>query len=233
MEGKLLKRISLLFLVLVLALAGFGGAYAAWTEDVSIAGSVETGSVCWEFEEAGSLHGSGCDWNAFWDLNPDLILPWPHKWVGPNDQIPWDGPDRMCKDVADTVVNLVDSHTISVLIDNAYPYYYDHVVMVVHGCGSVPLKFWKIVYKVDDTVVGEQYFDGEYHYLDLDGNDQDDLEIWWGNPLGTQLHYCNRYERSFRLLVLQPAPQTETLHFTIELVAIQWNKYTRGPLPLP
>ena len=79
--------------------------------------------------------------------------------------------------------------------------------------------------------MGEQYFDGEYHYLDLDGNDQDDLEIWWGNPLGTQLHYCNRYERSFRLLVLQPAPQDETLHFTIELVAIQWNEYTRGPLP--
>jgi len=40
-----MKKIGLLFMVLVIALAGIGAAFAAWTDTITIEGKVETGSV--------------------------------------------------------------------------------------------------------------------------------------------------------------------------------------------
>lgn len=213
--SRRLSKVSLLFLALVLALSGVGAAFAAWTDSVTISGAVTTSSLCWEIAagSGGSVHGSGPDWNCFFDLKiPREVFEDPEG-----------------KDVADTIVTEIDSHTLAVLVDNAYPYYYDHVAFLVHDCGDVPLKFWRVVYKFDDTVV-EQYIWGEYHYLDLDGDGEPDVEIYWGDPMGTQMHYCQTIDFSFELLVLQPAPQSQTLEFELEIWAIQWNEYEPGPV---
>ena len=133
--------------------------------------------------------------------------------------------------MATTTVVIEDAehpHSMTVTLDNAYPYYFDHIAFVVHGLGTIPLKIWKVNFWSDDTLVKTLYANG-YVYLNLDGDGAYDLELWWGDGWGTQLHYCDPHDISFELLVLQPAPQNATLTFTIQLVGIQWNEYSPGP----
>ena len=42
-------KIGAMFLISILALAGIGMGYAAWTDTITITGSVNTGSVEWAF----------------------------------------------------------------------------------------------------------------------------------------------------------------------------------------
>jgi len=114
-------------------------------------------------------------------------------------------------------------------VDNAYPYYGNHIAFKVHGLGSIPLRIWKAEFVVNDIVIETIYDEDEYIYLDLGGTPEPDLEIWWGNGFGEQLHYCDKHDISFELLVLQEAPQDSELAFTIRLVGIQWNEYRAGP----
>ena len=208
-----MKRIGIICLALVLSLGVLGVGYAAWTDTLTISGTVTTGDVEWEIQgpiingdppTPGSL-----DLNCFFDLYDGV-------WV------------VMDKDVGSTSVNITDPHTMTVTVDNAYPYYGNHIAFKVHGLGSIPLRIWKVNFLVDNTVVKTLYAIG-YVYLDLDGNGENDLQLWWGNNFGVQMHYCDKGDMSFELLILQPAPQNEELTFTIELIGIQWDEYTSGP----
>ena len=201
----------MLFLVLAIGLASVGAAFAAWTDTLTISGTVNTGVLEWEFTGL-PIHGDlGLDPNCFFDLDGG-------EWV------------VMDKDVASTTVEIVAPDTLLVTIDNAYPYYGNHIAFWVHGLGTIPLRIWKVNFKVGDTVIYTQYAvpPTQYVYLDLDGDTEFDLELKWGDHFGTQLHFCDEMDISFDLLVLQPAPQNESLSFTIELVGIQWNEY---PIP--
>ena len=209
-------KVGVLFLALVLALGGIGAAFAAWTDTLTISGDVTTGELEWEMmgpitNADPPLVGS-LDWNCFFDLETGT----------------W---EYMDKDVASTTVVIVDSHTMTVTVDNAYPYYGNHIAFKFHGLGSIPLRFWKINIWSNDTLVATWYAEDQYVELNLDGEGGNDLELWWGDHLGWQFHFCTKADVSFEFLVLQPAPQDDTLEFTMEFVGIQWNEYTAGPLP--
>ena len=207
-------KVGVLFLALVLALGGIGAAFAAWTDTLTIGGTVSTGDL--EFEILGPVGQTAePDWNVFFDLSDGDFV-------------------HMGKDVADTTVAFPDSHTMTITIDNAYPYYYDHVSFWIHGLGSIPLKIWKVNFWVGNSLIHTQYSEPptEYVYLDLNGDTFADLELRWGDHFGSQLHFCDSIDISFDFLVLQPAPQdVDGLSFTIEIVGIQWNEYVQGPLP--
>lgn len=211
-----LSKVSVLFLALVLALGGIGAAFASWTDTLTISGDVTTGVLEWEIVPGSqSQKTDDPDWNCFFDLNGGSRV-------------------QVDKDVATTTVVIEDTthpHSMTVTLDNAYPYYYDHIAFQVHGLGTIPLRFWKINLYVDDTLKYTMYTEDWYKYLDLDGDGENDLEIWWGDHMGWQFHNCTTVDLSFDLLVLQPAPQNAQLSFTIELVGIQWNEYVQGPLP--
>lgn len=206
-------KVGVLFLALVLALGGVGAAFASWTDTLTIGGTVNTGVLEWEIVSAGQAGDPGDDINVFWDLK-DLYYV------------------QMDKDVANTTVTIVDPHTLSVVINNAYPYYSNHITLRAHALGTIPLRIWKVNFLEDDTLVATFYNqDEEFVYLDLDGDDVDDFEIWWGDSFGLQRHYCQNADLSFEILVLQPMAQDQQgLSFTIEIVAIQWNEYVEGPL---
>lgn len=206
-----MKKIGLLSLALVLALGSLGIGYAAWTDTLTITGTVATGDLDWEFAGAPGQSDAGVDQNVFFTLES-----W--NWV------------LMDKDVASTSVEFTDNHTLTVTIDNAYPYYANHISFVVHGLGSIPLRIWKVNFLVNDSVVETIYEGDQYIYLDLDGDTFADLEIWWGSYFGLQLHAGDHLDKSFNLLVLQPAPQDAQLTFSIEIVAIQFDQYTPGPI---
>lgn len=207
-----MKKIGLLSLALVLALGGLGIGYAAWTDTLTITGSVSTGSVEWEFFSAPSQSDLGLDWNAFFDLNVGL--------------------QQVDKDVGSTTLAFPDNHTMTVIVENAYPYYGNHIAFTVHRLGSTPLKIWKVIIRDNNGAEVATLYANDYVYLDLNGGGGNDLEIWWGDNFGGQLHEggTERFDISFEFLVLQPAPQNASLTFSIELVAIQWDLYVPGPI---
>lgn len=207
-------KVGLLFLVLVLALASVGVAFAAWTDTITISGSVNTGEVDWEIDTGSATQKPDSpDWNCFWDLNGGTRFSDPEG-----------------KNVATTTVTIVGKDKMNVVIDNAYPYYFDHIAFIAHGLGTIPFRIWKVNIFKDGQLVNTIYKNA-YVYLDYNGDGANDLELWWGDNFGLQMHYCDRVDFSFEMLILQPAPQNETLAFTIEIVAIQWNEYVQGPLP--
>jgi hypothetical protein len=206
--------VVILFLVLVIALASFGVAYTAWTDRVTIGGTAETGDLDWEFLGPVGQSDLGLDPNCFFDL-------FDGEWVTQD------------KDVANTTVIIEAPNRLSVTVNNAYPYYGNHIVFKFHGLGSIPLKFWKMnIYAGDETTPSYTwYMEDQYAYLDFNNDGGDDLQLWWGDSFGDQFHFCSKRDVSFEFLVLQPAQQGKVLTFTIEFIGIQWNEYVPGPHP--
>jgi len=208
-----MKKIGLLSLALVLALGTLGIGYAAWTDTVYIEGDVTTGSVAWEFWDFPGQADQGNDPNLFWDLEePELTI-------------------TQDKDVGNTTVAYevgAHPHVLNVIINNAYPYYYNHISYYVHYYGSIPGRIKEAVVKIGGEVVAVfNAASAPYAYLDFNGDQDADLQLHWGNKpyFGVQMHYCDAYDHSFSILVLQPAPQNATLEFTIEYTVVQWNEY--------
>jgi len=213
-----MKKIGLLCLALVVALGTFGVSYAMWSDSVTLSGPVNTGSVEWEFmgpvvnlDPCVTPPSVSNDWNCFYDL-------YGGDW------------ELMGKDVACTDVVISSPDTLTVTVNNAYPYYGNHIAFKVHGLGSIPLRFWKLEFYRDGILIDETYVEDKYVYLDYNADDKDDLQLWWGDNLGSQLEYCNKLDMSFELLVLQPAEQNATYTFTMKLIAVQWNEYVPGPI---
>lgn len=214
MKGRL-EKFGIAFLALALALTLTGAAFAAWTDDLTITGTVTTGELDWEFynpQNPGAEPKLTCE-----DQGPD-----PQQSPGQNTE---------GKDVASTTAVFSDTDAdgdydrMSLTIDNAYPYYYNHCAFWVHCNGNIPLIIERVNFVVDNTVVASLTKSGEVQ-LDLGGTSDPDISIYWGDNFGAQLHYCDRADMSFDFYVLQEAPQGQSLTFSIEIVGIQWNEYS-------
>jgi len=210
-------KLTAILMLIIFALTATGIAYALWSENLTINGTINTSELDWELVRGYLIHlDDGNDWNASW--------------------YPEAGFEQLDKNVGSTVVSQIDSDgdgdldTIVVTMTNVYPWYGEHIAFRVHNNGEIPLKIWKVVYKVGNTVVAEIYESPDYAIpIDLNGDGKYDIATWWGDNFGKQLHPCGSQDISFDLTVLQDAPQGSTLTFTIECVAVQWNEYYVPP----
>jgi predicted ribosomally synthesized peptide with SipW-like signal peptide len=217
-----MKKIGLLFVALVLALGSLGVAYAAWTDEVTVVGSVETGSLCWIFTD-----------QAWWDsqqpVNPGGDFPTANPDYGCNPGfVPNEAGKRfwpLDKNVAWGACEISeDGKTLSVEINNAYPCYFNSFSFYVRNCGTVPLKIDHVVLNGEEVLLEEFYA-----AFDVNDDGLNDFEIQYGDNFGAQIEPGDSMlEFSMWLHPLQPAPQDSTLRFTMSLVAVQWNEY---PLP--
>jgi len=224
-----MKKIGLLSLALVLALGTLGVGYASWTDQITIDGSVSTGSVCLCITESGvgapfsaDACGSGhLDANGLGsDCGPPIVF--------------GDGQPAELKDVACTDVTWVDCDTLEVVVTNGYPYYAAAVDFELCNCGTVPVKLWKVTVSDDYGNSQDFYDDPAETCLDLNNDGEGDMILDWGNSWGGQREPEECYDLSFGFVLLQPLPQgvtNDTLHFYITVTAIQWDEYLKGPLP--
>jgi len=203
MQNKKLMAIPML---LVFALVTTGFAYAHWSETLYISGTVDTSELDWEFRTPISCmdepdtndYAGDCEWN---------------NWQGDKDV---GGP---------TILELVDTDgdgdkdTLDVTLQNVYPWYFECITFHIHNNGEVPLEFVKVI------IDGQEFTSGTPTvFLDLNGDDVDDIKIKYLDCLGSQLHPCDWIEVSIFILILQnDAIEGQTLTFTIQLVAENWS----------
>jgi len=199
------KKFVAIPMLLITALAITGFAYAHWTKTLTIIGNVDTAELDWELKTpTGYLdHNNTNDWAADCDWN---------FWQGDKDI---GGPTEL--ELIDTDGD-GDYDKLNVTLVNAYPSYAEEISFYVHNNGEVPLIFKKIVIDSNEFYSGRPTV-----FLDVTGDGKYDIKIRWGNNLGAQLHPCDSTEISFSILVLQDAPQGQSLTFTIQLVAENWS----------
>jgi predicted ribosomally synthesized peptide with SipW-like signal peptide len=231
-----MKKIALLSLALVLALGGLGIGYAAWTDTVTVDGTVHTGEVCIEFESCdlldeaplgqpinpgGDYPTANADYNSLpgFAPNPDegndrwwLV----DKNVGWGEQLIGNNPDTPG-----------DRDLLEIWLNNTYPMYFNRLTFYVHNCGTIPVKINRV------WIDGQSITPGDLVRFDFNQDGNADFEIYWGNAIGLQLEPCDSAEVSLWLAVLQPCPQgqLDSQHFNITVEAVQWNEYPYNGSP--
>jgi len=216
-----MKKIGILLLVLVVALGSVGVGYAMWWDTVHIDVHAKVGEVALCFEQ---LTWTWTDHGEDYQALGSVCSPTPS--FGPITLVP------SSKNVGSIVITSNGCDEMTVTIDNAYPYYYNHVGFYVKNTGTIPLKFWKLVLSAGANTY--TYYDNPViRCLEL-GNGTiigPDLLIRWGNNWGGQVEPGGSLDFSFDVVVLQAAPQSSTMSFTLTLYGVQWNEYVKGPIP--
>ncbi|MDV2990052.1 MAG: hypothetical protein P3T54_07890 [Dehalogenimonas sp.] len=225
-----MKKLGMICLTSILVLGGLGVGYAAWTDEIYVGGTVQTGELSWQF--------TGC--NLLDDSEP----------VNPGGDYPTTDPDytslpgfiynpevndffwKLDKNVAWGECGSVDldqdgdNETLQVTFHNVYPCNFNELSFYPMNTGTIPLK-------IDHLVINGQWIttDSKVEF-DFNQDGQTDFELWWNEQsFGQQIEPNDRgTEHSIWFHTLQPCPQNSIFTFTITIVAVQWNEY---PLPAP
>lgn len=224
-------KLGVIFLISVLALAGIGVGYAAWTDTIYIQGIVNTGTVGWHFT----------DYSGTWvykDLGTEGIIivttPYPDPDNDGYIDLDGDGYDDDALLVARAYAKEdTDDHHAWVEYDNLFPCI-DFVADVeITYTGSVPGKLNSIGFtdfwasdESEDSYDDEVLID-HYTTLEITVYDDEGTIIYQGVPqLGLQLHLNYRIEVVMKIHL----PQDNDLmnlygDFGVFAEIVQWNEY--------
>jgi len=229
-----MKKIGLISLALVLALGALGVGFAAWTDTITISGTVTTGEVDWEIGTCSLLDDDepvdpGGDADT---TTPDYTCDDGFPWNEEKTNFYWELDKNVGWGEQEILANADgERHLMKVTLHNAYPSYFNSLSFYPRNTGTVPIKIDHVV--IYGTMAGDVKVNkvGTLHRFDFNTDGLADFEIQWGDSFGNQLEPGGgSAEISFWMHVLQPCPQSmlDQLNFTIELVCVQWNEY---PLP--
>lgn len=203
------EKVKYIALVLVLAFGLIGGAYAAWTDQLQVSGTVATGDIDVVFTSAVSNDPEGTD----------------------DPASPEDDP----KDVGCTEVSLSDDgKTMTVTISNAYPGYVSQIDYAVTNNGSVPVKLQnKTIDVVSGDPAGLEVDNGcvrclmqklgfpswMWKWLPCCCEEDNVLEI------GSQIHGGDTFVGTITHVVTDDALENADYTYTITYDFVQWNNY--------
>jgi len=222
-----MRKIGLLALALVLALGALGVGYAAWTDTITVTGTVNTGSVDLAIVELSS---------TFVYKVPDLpkqnetVIVHQRVNMRPSDGFTWhviNDPPIPANGilVASATATSPADDTITVTFDNAFPLETLTADFLVHYVGSIPVKV--------DAAITSAWGDAELlagvsavHFYEWDEATGMGAEIV---NCPVQLHYCD-YVYCVMTLDIPQEDQYMNLNggFSAEIFAIQWNEYGGG-----
>jgi len=205
-------KITALFIISVMALAGTSVGYALWSENLYINGTINTGELCAEFSyvtvsDPYSAAGERIDYVC--DDGFDNIRP-----VVPPKDVGW-----MTGDIS------ADGHTMTIAYNNVYPGYYGNVNFHLKNCGTIPWHYDHINLYCNGIYM-DTWTSGTFIYAC-----NDDYEIYYGNHLGDQVHPGIFLDISFAIHIFQGAEQGAIYTFTLEPVVIQYNEDWTGGYP--
>lgn len=194
-------RIGVISLVLVLALGGLGVGYAQWTENLSIAGTVTTAELNWEFTYAGTNDpGTSNDENA----NPGFLN------IAPIGQHIGSTTATLVNDDGDAGFNKVE-----LTLSTVYPGYYGRVGLNARNNGSLDLKILATILTSPNLTNITLVNPG--HWM------SDELELRFLDNVGTILTVGQTKGLAFEVLVLDGADQGATYQFTLTIIGEQYT----------
>lgn len=212
-------RITALFLVAMVALAGTSVGYAHWSQTIYIEGMAETGSFGIGFWEVLCTEVSEIDDKDIGSINCEMVDQKGEKYE------PFTGE---MKPVYEKIV---------FTIDNAYPCYTVHIVHTVVNFGTIPAIV--TTYDMSDPT-GELNFEWTtpppaspaygHFWKDFDGDgvldpdDEEVINVKIVNLIGEQLDPCTEEKGEIDFHVKQPAEQGHVYHIQAEMHGIQWNE---------
>jgi len=227
-----MKKIGLLCLTLVIALGGLGIGYAAWTDQITIGGTVNTGSVNLDVVNYSSTY-------VYKDLDNDsmvvryVVTDADGTLIHESVLIPPNGIE-----IASAVATQAVDGGTGLPIDDAVTFTYLNVFpsvdfvcdVLLHYNGTVPVKFNDISW-----VIGTQdpvgWFDALVANYDAVGYARmfNDHTIGAVVDVGTQLEYCDLVKVWFTMHLPQNAPMNAEASVTATFEVVQWNEYPHTP----
>jgi hypothetical protein len=129
-----MKKVGLLILALVVALGALGAGYAAWSESITVTGTVSAGNLDVDFAVASNDAGNAQDprEGGSWDG-----ISW-------TEGIRWDydaaSTDVTLNPTSDENADAVTSNTLTITVTDVYPGYKSSVALAVTNNGTIPVK---------------------------------------------------------------------------------------------
>jgi len=227
-----MKKIGLLALALVLALGALGVGYAAWTDTVTITGTVNTGTLDIVIEEVSST----LVYKVVGEEPDEMVIVHQRKnmrdlgggigWSVINvPPIPADG-----ELIASAIATSPSDDHITVTIDNAFPLDDGELRadFILHYNGTIPCKVQVSDLGFTDTDGDEHSIDSDvvisYYEWDEKTGQGNEISEWF---VGEQLHQC----RYVLVVISCDLSEQDALDMgqsgTIngEVTVIQWNEY--------
>jgi len=226
-----MKKIGLLVMALVLALGGLGVGYAAWTDQVTIDGTVETGTLDVEVVYVSYME-------VWKDLDPNSTtyeeaVPVYYAVDADNNVVWQEGtPPSPGVLVASTTSEIVDDDTVSFGFSNLFPCDWFMIDVKLHCVGSIPVKLNSVLLESDvaddwvDTLIDSGDISYEMYYWD--NVNHEPIAPYYE---GDQLEACDW----IIIFILVHIPQNDiyqdvTGGMTMTVDFVQWNEY---PYPGP
>ena len=203
-----MKRIGLICMALVLALGALGVGYALWWDEVTIEGTVQTGSVEISINATSETY-------VYKNLITREMEMSPEPLVGANLLL------VASATTADT--STATEKKVTMTFTNIFPTEEPiSADVVLHYTGSIPAHVVLLEDDVDPAI--EKYLIQEWYMWDVDKQ-----EWVLTNIDGIQLHYCNLVELvvSLNATALQDdgkAAQGLSGNFTKTIIVHQWNE---------
>lgn len=207
-----MKKIGLICLALVLALAGLGFGYAHWSDQLYVEGTVKGGELMVGFTEV--------------LVNETHVDPEP-----PHDIIQGEYLGKEVGSVTYEFEGYREGHTdpvkhgyegVLVTISDAYPCYQVHITFVVDNLGTIPVIFEGVT--ISDPT-GVLTYDPDLAAL-VDDAGTEIINFTFVNLIGMQLDYCENTKAEVDVHIKQEAEECHTYSFMVEIEAIQYNKST-------
>jgi hypothetical protein len=233
-----LKRIGLLALALVIALGGLGVAYAAWTANVYVLGTVNTGTLDADISGVSSTFvyktaTDGIDVKYVYESTPPEVPP---NWTLVASAITED--TSVWKDPITHEIIDIDSATMTFW--GLFPGVDFITDIEIEYLGTVPAMI-SLATVLDPELpqdpilvelwqMGEDTKDNETRYgIWIDAELSTDSGLNWepvADPLGLQLHEDYLVHLKVHVLLPEnPAYDNLSISFTGKISVIQWNLY--------
>jgi len=238
-----MNKMAAIFIVSIFALTSVATGYAMWSQDLTIDGYVETGTLDWCWEDVLSVVDPFCPedmgylpdgipgfpyYFRDWNCDPNNGFKEGGVGWGPTQYDPVYYPEP--KNVGCGFLTVIDCHSLAVTINNAYPGYWNGVTTHVINTGTIPIKIQEAILSWD--AAGTQVFatinavnEGNVIHIDLDGDGTYDMELIWGDHFGDQLDLDDKFEISWEFCFLQTLEQNAHYTFYVTVTGVQWNEY--------
>ncbi len=220
-------KLGAIFLISIMALAGVGAGYAAWTDTITIDGTVNTGNVDIVI---GYLSGT----EVWKDLGTDECVVIYYVWDADTGAVVWQSCDVPADGllVAYAKAEKADDDAVTFTYNNLFPSIDFIADVALHYAGSIPVKVNKISWAVTS---GNDWIDPLIESGDIMGIARkvtpvppyvyDDVV-----EEGYQLHYCDWVGIALCIhLPQQDDLMSRSGSATATFEVVQWNEYPYTP----